>query len=161
MQSAAKKFLDDEIQYDELYGQPEAAPRLTVTRTRGKVSGISRVRLLFCAAMLVSIVSLTIYNSVATVELGDRLNNQTNMLEKLREEGELLQSRLDNAISLSEVADRASSTMLMGSAEDYQITYISLGNGDVINRTTKTPDQLPAQRIVNTINKLQEYMSNR
>ena len=165
MQSAAKQFIDQELEYDQLYGsqleQEQEAPRLTVSRRSGVLSVMGRVRLLLCAAMVVAIVSLSIYNNVAMVELGDRLSRQTTTLAQLQQEGEILKAKLDNSISLSEVASRASDTMLMGKAESYQITYISLSQGDVVQRTSKTPDQMPTQRVMRTISKLQEYMKNR
>lgn len=162
MQSAAQKFLDYEIEYDELYGaQQNEQPQLTVTRRSSVLAGVARLRLLLCVAMLVVVVSLVIVNNVAIVELGDRLNSQTRALEQLRSEGERLTAKLDNSISLSEVAELASSNMLMGKEGSYQITYISLGDGDVVSRTTKTPDQMPVQKVMSTIGKLKEYMQNR
>lgn len=165
MQSAAQKFMDDALEYDELYGKAEeqdATPRLTaVSRKRRILATVSRLRLLLCAGMLVAVVSLTIYNNVAMVELGDRLNNQTNTFAALRAEGERLQSKMDNAISLSEVGEKASTDMLMGKVESYQVSYISLGEEDTVQRSTKTPDQMPYQKVMNTIKKLQEYVRNR
>ncbi|MEG1687202.1 MAG: hypothetical protein RR022_03745 [Angelakisella sp.] len=165
MQNAARKFIEDTEEYNELYGYTpyveEAPPKLTVTRRRSFLAGISRVRLLLCAAMVVAVVSLSIYNNVAMVELGDHFTQQTATLAELSAQGERLQSQMDNAISLMQVADNSAATMLMGKAESYQITYISLGDEDTIERTTKTPDQLPLQKVMKTLSKLQEYMHNR
>ncbi|MEG0943833.1 MAG: hypothetical protein RSD07_10810 [Angelakisella sp.] len=163
MQSAARQFIEEIEEYD-LYGYPEeqeAAGRLTVSKNKVFLAGVSRIRLLFCAAMVVSVLSLTIYNNVAMIELGDRVNQQNAALSKLMAEGEMLQSSLDNAISLSTVADYASEKMLMGKADDYQTTYITLSEGDAVKRTTKTPDQHPVQKVVETVHKLQAYMSSR
>lgn len=164
MQSAAKQFMDKALEYNELYApqqQPEPLKLLETERRQRVLAGISRIRLFFCAVMIVAVVSLSIYNNVAMVELGDRLTKQSATLSELQEEGKILQSKLDNAISMSEVAENAAHLMLMGKEESYQITYISLGKGDLMERTTKTPDQQPIQRVIKTVQKLQEYMSSR
>lgn len=160
MQSAARQFIEEVEEYD-LYGyndEQQAEQKLTVTKNRVFLAGVSRVRLFLCAAMVVSVLSLTIYNNVAMIELGDRVNQQNAALAQLSEEGEILQSSLDNAISLSEVADYTSTHMLMGKAEEYQTTYITLSEGDMVKRTTKTPDQHPVQKVIETVHKLQAYM---
>ncbi|MEG1777420.1 MAG: hypothetical protein RR209_00445 [Angelakisella sp.] len=165
MQSAARQFIEDAEEYD-LYGyneEQEQLPeqKLTVTRSRFFLAGVSRIRLAFCAAMVVAVLSLTIYNNVAMIELGDRVNQQNAALSQLTAQGEQLQSSLDNAISLSEVADYTSQHMLMGKTDEYQITYITLSEGDKVKRTTKTPDQHPLQKVITTVHKLQAYMRSR
>lgn len=162
MQSAARQFIEEVEEYD-LYGyndEPQGEQKLTVTKNKVFLAGVSRVRLFLCAAMVVAVLSLTIYNNVAMIELGDRVNQQNAALAQLSEEGEILQSSLDNAISLSEVAEYTSMQMLMGKAEEYQITYITLSEGDKVKRTTKTPDQHPVQKVIETVHKLQAYMSS-
>lgn len=164
MQSAARKFLDEELQYDELYGgRPplEAPPAEQPKRRASVLNWASRVRLLLCAVMVIAVGSLIIYGNVAVVELGDRLNRQANTLQQLVEESEQLQARIDSSISLNVVAELAADRMLMGKEDSYQITYISLGNGDTVSSTAKSTDRISAQRVLDTLSKLKEYMENR
>lgn len=162
MQNAARQFIEEVEEYD-LYGyrEEQSEQKLVVTKNKVLLAGVSRIRLLLCVAMVVSVLSLTIYNNVAMIELGDRVNQQNATLAQLSAEGEILRSSLDNAISLSEVADYTAQHMLMGKAEDYQITYITLSEGDKVKRTTKTPDQHPVQKVIETVRKLQAYMRSR
>lgn len=162
MQNAARQFIEEVEEYD-LYGyrEEQSEQKLVVTKNKVLLAGVSRIRLLLCVAMVVSVLSLTIYNNVAMIELGDRVNQQSATLAQLSAEGEILRSSLDNAISLSEVADYTAQHMLMGKAEDYQITYITLSEGDKVKRTTKTPDQHPVQKVIETVRKLQAYMRSR
>ena len=161
MQSAAKQFIDEINEYD-LYlseNKNENKPDLVVKKSEKLLTGLSKVRLFLCFAMVVATVVLIIYNNVAMVELGEMISDQTDMLSELQLEGKRLQAKLDGAISLSEVGEQASSQLLMGKVEEYQVTYITLNDEDTVTRTQKTPDQTPIEKVKKTIDKLQEYMN--
>lgn len=161
MQNAARQYIEQVEKYD-IYAENEKTlkPELTVEKSKKYMVGVSRLRLLFCATMIVGIVTLCIYNNVAMVELGERIRQQGTQLETLVMEGDRLQAKLQKSMSLNDVAEQASEKLLMGKAEDFQITYLSLNNGDVIKRTQKTPDQHPVSKVMETIRKLQAYMKS-
>ena len=162
MQNAAKQFLEQSEAY-ELYNcrKKQAAqptPKLVVSKRTG-MKLLSKIRLSMCLVMILSVLSLSLYHNVAVVELGDRIATQSSNLYVMEEEGAIMQSRLDNAMSLSAVAEVTQSMMLMGEADSYQITYINLNEADVVEKAPKAKKVSFWENIIQTLTKLQEYMS--
>ena len=161
MQNAAKQFLEQSAAY-ELYKDsrkenPQKAPKLVVSKKTG-MKFLSKVRLLMCFAMFVSVLSLSLYHNVAIIELGDRITMQAQQLSELEQDGATMRSRLDNAMSLSAVAEVTQNKMLMGEAENYQISYININESDVVEKAPQVQKKTFWENIIQTIIKLQAYM---
>ena len=160
MQSTSARAYDLSA-YEEVR-KPQATiqerPQLTVRTTRKVKKGISVGRLFCCTVLLLTLVSLAIYNNVVTVEMSDQLAQAKVQLETLQDQGATLQTKLDSTASTKAIEEYASSQLGMGKVELYQITYLNTPSVDKIEVTEPTSDSAIVQSALNVYNDLLEYM---
>ncbi len=165
MANAAKKIsysnAKSNLKTDKRKQQQNQKPQFTVREGNAKAaSGMSfanKAKVLICITLGVMFLSLSLYRNVAVVELGDRITSQINAYDKLVQEGNLMQSRLDSEMSLSAVADLTRSQMLMSEAESYQIIYINLNQGEIEEKAAVASSLTTWEKFIQTIEKLKEY----
>ncbi len=162
MQSNAARVLESYEYSREYRGvRREETPSLQVKEGKKPQTGISPLRFLLCAVLLVALISLAIYNNVVMVELGDQLSEAKAQLEALQSEEVTLRSKLESQSSAQNVEKYASTVLGMGKADKYQITYINLAGEGAISRTDKAPDKAPTQVLLRGFDNLMEYMKLR
>lgn len=152
--SAVKDY--DLSRYEE--EQRQMQPELTVRSGKEAKPTVSRLRLFVCAVLVVALTSLSIYNNVMMIELGDQLETYNSQLAQLEDETLRLQSKLEGTTSLSEVQQYASGDLAMGPVKSYQIVYVNLGEEDHVERTKNTPDHTPVYVLMQTLGGLLEYL---
>lgn len=146
----------DLSRYEEI--DTPCRPRFTVRTSRQKKQKLSRLHIFNCIILTVALLSLSIYNNVLVVELGDQLSQYSSRLEMLQNETVLLQSKLESATSLRAVEQYAKTSLGMGPVAEHQVTYMCLGGGDKIQKTNKAPDRTLEQQMKKMVRSGLEYL---
>lgn len=134
-----------------------ARPQLTVRTTRQSKKGVSPLRLLCCAVLLIALVAVAICNQVAMVEKGHQLHLAQQELAALQNQAAILETRLESTASTKTIEEKAAQ-LGMGKAEPYQINYVQMVGQDKIEvlETAGTPAVM--QTALNVYQDILEYM---
>ena len=146
----------DLSRYEEI--EAPYRPRLTLRTGRPKKQKLSRLQIFRCMILTIALFSLSIYNNVLVVELGDQLSRHTSRLEVLQNETVLLQSKLESVTSLRSVEKYARTHLGMGPVAEHQVTYVHLGGGDKIHKTNRAPDCTLEQQMKKLVRASLEYL---
>ena len=129
------------------------------TEHRLKVKAAQRTlsrRLVVCGVLLVLFLAMLLFHNVAVVELGDSIQSAAEELSVLESEYSYLCGKLPGQNS-SEVEDYAAANGLC-KVQPYQVSYISLSEGDQAVRTEHAPTGSPIEALMNRMDTVLEYL---
>jgi len=138
------------------------APELKVVKNRRqRAYAALNPRVLSAFALIITLVSLMVYNQVQLNEVTIQLNALSSEMETLQTENAKMTSALDSVVSLRKIAERAEE-MGMQRRDEYQTERIHLYREDRIERTEQTPQALPDDNkkiaIAALFSRFKEYM---
>lgn len=117
----------------------KSAPELKVVKTRRQLASAAlNPRALSAFAMIVTLISLIVYNRVELTEITTQLDTLSGEMETLQSENAKMTSALDSSVSLRRIAELAEEMGMQRRAE-HQTERIYLYREDKIERTEVTP----------------------
>lgn len=155
------------VAYDlSAYEAPKqrAKPELKVVkRARSGAAALFNLRILSSFAIVVSLLSLIIYNQVQLTEVTGQINRLTSELSELENENLKMTSELESTMSLRMIGEQAKSKLGMNRLDQYQTVYICLEQEDKVALTEYSPNQPLSHKIqsklTEVIASIQEYIS--
>lgn len=132
-------------------------PELHVVESRNEQSKGSVLRAAAVFVMVLAIISSILYNNMLLTELTSQIETTEQQLETLKNENRLMQVELESKTSLRTVQQIAENKLGMARAEDYQIEYIDLGDGDRV-MLAKAPQLNLADHIQKAYHSVLEYL---
>lgn len=140
-------------------------PQLQVVankKSRTAVRSVLNLRVISAFVIVVTLVSLMVYNQVQLNEVSGRVNALSAQLRELESEKTRMMSELEATLSLRTIEEQAKHELGMNRLDKYQTTYIMLEQEDRIALTEYSPEQSLGQKIrdgvQSAITKLQEYI---
>lgn len=97
---------------------------------RKKYNPLAVVLSVFCAFVVLTVVSTMVYSQARLTELTSQITAANKSLEEQQSMNIQLSMKLENEYSLRTVEDYAKNTLGMKTTEAHQIDYISLSEGD-------------------------------
>lgn len=143
----------------------QSKPQLKVVGTpRRMLSTVFSLRVFSMFAIVLTLVSLIIYNQARLNELTGEMNELSDQMHIFESENVKMLSELESTISLHTVAERAKSELGMERATKYQTEYIYLYSQDKIERTEPSSDPDTAgetkSALQTLVGRLQEYIGS-
>ena len=119
------------------------------------------VRLLLCAAVIIAVVSMMIYNRVVITELNAQIDSYNTKVTKLQSEYVTMQAQIDSKLSLRNVEQYASENLGMSKLEEYQVRYLESEQDSVIVRNEENIKHSLTDRIGELWRTVTEYVGAR
>lgn len=115
---------------------PQTKPaQMEVVHTELKKSTV--VKGFILAVFVMAVCSAMLYSMVRINELSNQVTAETEMLDKLKSEGVVLETRLDSEMSLENVEEYAKNVLGMQKIETSQMQCINIKTDNVITSTAK------------------------
>lgn len=142
----------------------KAKPTLKVVGQRNNRTGSSMINLRICTSfvIVVTLVSLMVYNQVQLNEISGDINRLNKQITELESDNDKMMSELEATMSLRAIGDKAKNELGMNRLDKYQTVYICLEQEDKIERTENSPGASLGEKLKLTIQgaiaSFQEYL---
>ena len=133
--------------------QPKTA-KLEVVRPAVKRGAAAKGMIL--AMFVVAVCCAMLFSMVRINELSNQVTYETEVLNKLKSEGVVLETRLDSEMSLANVEDYAINVLGMQKIETSQMQCITVQTDNVITKTENNESIFDA--LSNAVSGLMEYL---
>ncbi len=137
--------------------------QLKVVKTRRQAMANAFSPKVACAfAVVVTLVSLIVYNQVCINEVAGEINRLTEEIAILESENVRVAALMDSAVSVRAVTQQAENELGMKKLDQYQTVYVNLYPEDYIVpsvRPERTPAETFAAMIASAINGVKEYIA--
>jgi len=141
-------------------------PKLAVVGSKARrrtLTSLLNPRSVSAFVIVVTLVSLIVYNQVCLTEITGEINNFKVEITKLQSEYTLTQSELDSQLSRQTVSEVARSELGLDRESAYQTRWVNLYQEDKIERGGQTDDISAAEsfrvKVSGFLNSVKEYIA--
>ena len=136
-------------------------PKLQVTVTpRPRSVKLVTAKALTFIAIFVSVITLMIYNQVVLAEMTAEINSVSRELSVAQNQEKVLRAQVESTTSLENIEERVTGELGLSEADDYQIKYVSLSQGDQIQIKSQAPQSF-WETLCGKVNGFLEYIGVR